>query len=237
MSKYAKKPEVVEAFQLTQHARAHNDDWPKWMHEAWQLDRESVGSVSPFRPGDGNGPVDVRVERLTTKRCDIGDWIVRGGFNVLSVWNDKEFRATFSEVHELGDGPISARAFMPIGTRTGMHQPANVQSLGSPLYRRYEALNDELHIVRRMLEKPTACMAAPEIMDLMRIAVARVHSQYETLTVEHRRQSETIAQSAAPLRPIRDRANRCETPLQESDPLGQIDGIDHVPERASQNLA
>ena len=35
MSKFRKKPVVIEAFQMTKKSRWNNSDWPNWLHEAW----------------------------------------------------------------------------------------------------------------------------------------------------------------------------------------------------------
>ncbi len=54
------------------------------------------------------------------------------------------------------------------------------------VYERLEIINDELAIIRRLLGKPEACMAASEIMDVIRMSVDRVHSLYESLAFELR---------------------------------------------------
>lgn len=53
--KFRKKPVVIEAFQMTEERRASNADWPEWMHQAWQLDREAPGSLHPTEEGTGDG--------------------------------------------------------------------------------------------------------------------------------------------------------------------------------------
>ncbi len=58
------------------------------------------------------------------------------------------------------------------------HEPA--------VHERLDVLNDELAIIRRLLNRPEACVAAPEIMDVTRMAVERVHSLYEILAFELR---------------------------------------------------
>lgn len=55
-----------------------------------------------------------------------------------------------------------------------------------PWHERVDHLNDELHIVCRLLCKPEACMAAPEVMDVIRIAVERIHGLYTALAFEMR---------------------------------------------------
>ncbi len=51
MPKYRKKPVVIEAFQMTKERRLDNSEWPNWLHKAWQLPVEDVGSV--FCSADG----------------------------------------------------------------------------------------------------------------------------------------------------------------------------------------
>lgn len=60
------------------------------------------------------------------------------------------------------------------------------QVLSSPHHERLERLNDEFACVRRLLNKPEVVMAAPEVLDLTRLAVERIHSRYESLAHEMR---------------------------------------------------
>lgn len=48
-------------------------------------------------------------------------------------------------------------------------------------YRCLEHINDEFQIIRRLMGKPKLCMSAPEIMDVIRLAIDRVHSLYQSL--------------------------------------------------------
>lgn len=45
MTKYVKKPETIEAFQMTPEAMASNVDWPEWMHKAWNGEANEEGSL------------------------------------------------------------------------------------------------------------------------------------------------------------------------------------------------
>ena len=60
------------------------------------------------------------------------------------------------------------------------------QSHEPPMYQRLEGINEDLACIRRLLGKPEACMSAPEIMDVLCLAVSRVHHLYEDLTAEMR---------------------------------------------------
>lgn len=54
-NQYREKPVVIEAFQMTEERRQDNAEWPNWLHQAWQKEREEVGSVgaSAFPNSDG----------------------------------------------------------------------------------------------------------------------------------------------------------------------------------------
>ncbi len=56
-------------------------------------------------------------------------------------------------------------------------------------YRRLELINDKFHIIRRLLASPELCMSSMEIMDVICLAVDRVHSLYESLAHELRIQA------------------------------------------------
>ncbi len=60
MSRYRKRPVVIEAFQMTRERRADNRDWPAWLNKAWQLDRGSLGAVYPTEEGSGDGTISIR---------------------------------------------------------------------------------------------------------------------------------------------------------------------------------
>ena len=49
-----------------------------------------------------------------------------------------------------------------------------------------ECVNDDLGCIRRLLGKPDVCMSAPEVMDVIRMAVDRVHYRYECMATEQR---------------------------------------------------
>ena len=72
--KYRKKPVVIEAFQMTKERRASNADWPEWMHRAWQLDRETPGSLYPTEEGTSDGTLSIgTLEGQHLVSC--GDWM------------------------------------------------------------------------------------------------------------------------------------------------------------------
>ena len=45
MSKFRKRPVVVEAFQMTEKRRWSNSDWPEWLNAAWQKEVGDEGAL------------------------------------------------------------------------------------------------------------------------------------------------------------------------------------------------
>lgn len=58
-----------------------------------------------------------------------------------------------------------------------------------PNHELLEAIVDELHIIKRLLEKPHACQSAPEVMDVLRMATTHTHSRLQSLAHEMRREA------------------------------------------------
>lgn len=91
---YRKKPVTIEAFQMTKERRASNVDWPEWMHRAWQLERETPGSLYPTEKGTKNGTLSIGTiegQHLVSW----GDWIVRGVKGELYPCKPDIFKATY----------------------------------------------------------------------------------------------------------------------------------------------
>jgi hypothetical protein len=75
--KFRKKPVEIEAFQMTEERRASNADWPEWMHHAWQLGRETPGSLWPTVEGTSEGTLSIgTLEGAHLVSWD--DWIIQG---------------------------------------------------------------------------------------------------------------------------------------------------------------
>lgn len=104
--KYRKKPVVIEAFRITEETRRDNRDWPNWLNEAWNQERSSVGSVCPYRFGDGDGPLGVMTLEGFMK-CDIGDWIIRGVKGELYPCKPDIFEATYEPAQPPKGNPMS----------------------------------------------------------------------------------------------------------------------------------
>jgi len=92
--KFKKKPVVIEAFQMTPGHRASNLFWPSWMHEAWQLPRETPGSLYPTVEGTGDGTLSIGTlegQHLVSW----GDWIIRGVAGEIYPCKPEIFVATY----------------------------------------------------------------------------------------------------------------------------------------------
>jgi sulfatase maturation enzyme AslB (radical SAM superfamily) len=77
MPQYRRKPNIVEAFQITKETRQSNVDWPNWLHEAWNKSRYEDGAVYPFSAtGEFGEGLCIRAEGVNVY-CAIGDYIVR----------------------------------------------------------------------------------------------------------------------------------------------------------------
>ena len=93
--RFTKKPVVIEAFQMTEERRASNADWPEWMHQAWQLDREAPGSLYPTEEGTGDGTLSIGTLE-GPHLVSWGDWIIRGVKGELYPCKPDIFEATYT---------------------------------------------------------------------------------------------------------------------------------------------
>jgi len=97
MALYRKKSVVIEAFQMTKERRVSNADWPNWMNRAWQLERETPGSLYPTEKGTGEGTVSIGTlegQHLVSWR----DWIIQGVEGELYSCKPSIFEATYEPV-------------------------------------------------------------------------------------------------------------------------------------------
>lgn len=94
MSKYRKKPIVIEAFQMTEERRNDNSEWPEWLNAAWNTDFEEPGSFFSLASGlvintlEGNHVVSP------------DDWIIQGIQGELYPYKPDIFEATYEAVEE-----------------------------------------------------------------------------------------------------------------------------------------
>ena len=57
---------------MTEERRANNADWPEWLHRAWQLDRETPGSLYPTEEGTGDGTLSIgTLEAVSYTHLDV----------------------------------------------------------------------------------------------------------------------------------------------------------------------
>lgn len=90
VSKFRKKPVVIEAIQVEQRML-----WPDWFHDAVTDNRIIVHGVGKYGSGD------VYVEIATAEgvmRGDIGDWVIRGIKGELYPCKPDIFAATYEVV-------------------------------------------------------------------------------------------------------------------------------------------
>ena len=101
MTKYRKKPVVIEAFQMTETRREDNSEWPEWLHKAWNTD--GLGALRI----DGTDP-HRRLLCIDTlegpHKVTWNDWIIRGVKGELYPCKPDIFQATYEEVDNSGAG-------------------------------------------------------------------------------------------------------------------------------------
>lgn len=95
--RYRKKPIVIEAFQMTKDRRSSNVEWPEWMHKAWQLDRETPGSLYPTEPGKSEGTLSICTLE-GNHLVSWGDWIIKGVNGELYPCKPDIFEKTYEPV-------------------------------------------------------------------------------------------------------------------------------------------
>ena len=95
--KFRKRPVTIEAFQMTEERRQNNFDWPTWLHEAWNKQEFSEGSVCI-------DPNDLERKRLCigtlegVMRVDWNDWIIKGVKGELYPCKPDIFQSSYEEV-------------------------------------------------------------------------------------------------------------------------------------------
>lgn len=91
MTKYRKKPVVIDAFRL-------GDDWPDWFHE-----KHIQNAVTTHNEDDRwrGGPDYALIHTLEgTMRAEKGDWIIRGVKGELYPCKPEIFEETYEQVIE-----------------------------------------------------------------------------------------------------------------------------------------
>ena len=79
MTRFRKKPVVIEAFQMTRERRWDNSEWPNWLHEAWNGEPgEGTVWISPVEPKD-DSLTDLVIGTMDgVDRIVWDNWIIRG---------------------------------------------------------------------------------------------------------------------------------------------------------------
>ena len=104
MSRYRKKPLVIEAFQMTHARRWDNVEWPPWLHAAWQQGPGEGGLwIDPngYQHPDRSTPDDLVCGTMEgVCRIDWEDWIIRGISGEIYPCKPDIFAATYELVIE-----------------------------------------------------------------------------------------------------------------------------------------
>jgi hypothetical protein len=177
MPKFRKKPVVIDAFQMTRERRVDNSEWPEWLHSAWQLDRETPGSLYPSQFGTSTGTLSIgTLEGPMTVRWD--DWIIRGVEGEIYPCKPDIFDKTYNEVKpgvvELGlgkpDGKRSGVAFrMPKDDDTSdtfmFHLGVAMASLYKYEYEKLFGYPPPAGLFRPRFEVPEGLKGDPQVLE------------------------------------------------------------------------
>ncbi len=100
MAKFMKKPVAIEAFQMTEARRMDNAEWPTWLSQAWNKDRDAVGALQRISM-DAALPDALEIVTLEGKHLvSWGDWIIQGVNGKLYPCKPDIFAATYEAVEE-----------------------------------------------------------------------------------------------------------------------------------------
>lgn len=94
-NQYRKKPVVIEAFQMTEARRMDNSEWPAWLGEAWNGDRDAPGTLQRVNAA-ARLPDALEIVTLEgNHRISWGDWIIQGVQGELYPCKPDIFEATY----------------------------------------------------------------------------------------------------------------------------------------------
>jgi len=103
MTKFRKKPVVVEAFQMTEARRWDNSEWPDWLHLAWNMD---IGVEGAFWCDVDPPHTHLHISTLEgVQNVDFGDWIIQGVAGEIYPCKPDIFEQTYEPV-EPSDGRV-----------------------------------------------------------------------------------------------------------------------------------
>jgi len=104
MTKFRKKPIVIEAFQMTEEGRWNNILWPGWLHQAWQRDPgENAMWPDPDAPiAEGHkSPAQLVCGTLEgVHKIDFGDYIIQGIKGEIYPCKPDIFEQTYEAVDD-----------------------------------------------------------------------------------------------------------------------------------------
>jgi hypothetical protein len=95
MTKYRKKPVVIEAFQMTKDRRMDNSEWPNWLNYAWNSDRNEPGALQRV---DMSASLPDYLQIVTLEGLHLvswDDWIIKGVQGELYPCKPDIFAATY----------------------------------------------------------------------------------------------------------------------------------------------
>lgn len=99
MTRYRKKPVVIEAFQMTEARRRDNSEWPAWLHEAWSKGHSEAGAVFPSQYPNSDDTDMLKIHTLEGDHLvGWGDWIIQGVKGELYPCKPDIFTATYEAV-------------------------------------------------------------------------------------------------------------------------------------------
>ena len=84
---------------MTPERRQDNSEWPNWLNQAWQKERDEEGALYPTEPGTGDGTLSIMTmegEHLVTW----GDYIIQGIKGEIYPCKEDIFLATYEPADE-----------------------------------------------------------------------------------------------------------------------------------------
>lgn len=99
MSKFRKKPVVIEAFQMTRERRGDISKWPNWLNVAWNKEHDTPGALQPVDFPESDGADELEIVTLEGKlRVSFGDWIICGIAGEIYPCKPEIFAGTYLPV-------------------------------------------------------------------------------------------------------------------------------------------
>ena len=94
--KFRKKPVVIEAFQMTEARRWSNEDWPEWLHRAWQ---KEIGETNCLWCDVDAPHTFLHISTLEgVHNVTWDDWIIQGVQGEIYPCKPDIFDANYEEV-------------------------------------------------------------------------------------------------------------------------------------------